>query len=146
MSAAPFDASLVIARLREQVQALQAVEGAAEYAAITSLRDLRPPCAYVLLARERGDGEPPKGGRQRALVTFGVVLAVRNYRDQRGAESMDELAPLLGQVRAALMGWTPAVTGGRPVQWLQGDVLDYDNSTLLWSDVYQPQHFIGGAP
>lgn len=147
MSAAPFAISQLIAHLREQVPDFQTVDGSAGYAAITSLRDFRPPCAYVLLARERGDGEVPKaGGRQRALVTFGVVIAVRNYRDLVGGESIEEISPLIGQARAALMGWTPPAQGGRPCQWLQGDVLDFDDSTLLWSDVFQTQHFIGGAP
>lgn len=147
MNSGPFSIGLVIERLRAQVPTLQSVEGTAQYAAITNLREFRPDSAFVLLARERGDGEPPKaGGRQRAQVTFGVVLAVRNYRDQVGGEALDEVSPLIAQVRAALMGWTPLVDGGRPCQWLQGDVLDYDDSTLLWSDVFQTQHFIGGAP
>ena len=79
-------------------------------------------------------------------ATVGVVLAVSNYRDTRGAETVEELTPLLGKVRAALMGWTPDIIGGRPFQFLQGDVLDYDASTLLWTDVYQTQHFIGVTP
>lgn len=146
MSAAPFDVELVIQRLRDLVPELHLVEGAGAYAAIRSLADFRTPSAYVLLARERGDGEPPKNGRQRVLATFGVVLAVRNYRGQVGHDAMIEASPLVGRVRDALIGWQPAATGSRPCQWLQGDVLDYDASTLLWSDVFQTQHFIGGAP
>lgn len=143
---APFDINLVIDRLRAEVTELQSVEGVAEYGAVTSLRDFRTPCAFALLVRERGDGEAPKAGRQRAMATIGVVLAVSNYRDTRGAETVEELTPLLGKVRAALMGWTPDIIGGRPFQFLQGDVLDYDASTLLWTDVYQTQHFIGVTP
>lgn len=146
---APFDIDQVIARITEKVTAFQTVEGAAEYASITSLKDFRAPCAFALLAQERGDTEQMPGarpsGRQRAIVTFGIVIAVRNYRDKRGAESMDELSPLVGSCRNALMGWTPAVSGARPCRWLQGDVLEYDSNTLLWSDVYQTQHFIGGG-
>lgn len=146
MTAAPFDADLVIQRLKAAVPTLQTVEGAAEYAAIRTLSDFRTPCAYVLLVRERGDGEPPKAGRQRAMTTFGVVVAVQNYRDQVGGETMDEVIPLVGRIRSALIGWVPEIQGGRPCQWMQGDVLDYDNTTLLWSDVFQTQHFIGGVP
>lgn len=143
MSAALFDINLVRQRLTDLVTDLQTIEGAAEYAQITELRQFRPPCAYVLPVRERGDGEPAKGGRQRALVQFGVVAAVRNYRDTRGAETLDELGPLIGKIRDALIGWTPAVAGARPCQWLQGDVLDFDDSTLLYSNVFQTQMFIG---
>lgn len=146
MSAAPFDVDQVIGRLRAQVPELQLVEGAGAYAAIRSLGDFRPPSAFVLLVNERSDGEVPKGGRQRALATFGVVLAVRNYRDQIGAAAMNDVSPLVGRIRDLIIGWQPEIQGGRPCQWLQGDVLDYDASTLLWCDVFKTQHFIGGAP
>lgn len=146
MSSAPFACSTVIARLKDLVPDFQVVEGAAEYSAIKAFSEFRPDSAFVLLARERGDGEPPKGGRQRAVVTFGVVIAVQNYRDVTGGEAIGDISPLIGQARAALMGWTPDLPGGRPCQWLQGDVLDYDNSTLLWADVFQTQHFIGVSP
>ncbi|MCY1503918.1 hypothetical protein D9M68_380670 [compost metagenome] len=146
MNSAPFPVSTVIAHLVAQVTAFQQVQGAAEYSAIRSLTEFRPDSAFVLLARERGDGEPPKAGRQRAIATFGVVIAVQNYRDLTGGESIQDISPLIGQARAALMGWTPPVDGGRPCRWIQGDVLDFDNSTLLWADVFETQHFIGGAP
>lgn len=146
MTSGPFNIQRVIERLRAQVPDFQSVEGAAQYAAITSLGEFRQGSAYVLLARERSDGEQPKAGRQRVLVTFGVVIAVRNYRDQVGGESIEAISPLIAQTRAALMGWIPPVSGGRACQWLQGDVLDFDDSTLLWSDVFQTQHFIGGTP
>ena len=50
---------------------------------------------------------------------------------------------LFRSVRDALMGWLPPVEGARPIRWLQGDVLDYDASVLLWAEVYQTQQFIG---
>lgn len=145
MSSQPFDLQPVIERLTAAVPELQTVEGAAQYAAITGLKDFRPPCAYVLLIRERADQEQPKAGRQRALVTFGVVVVARNYRDQRGAEMKQTLDPLLSAVRNSLIGWTPDGAGARPVKWLQGDVLDYDANTLLWSDVFETQHFMGAG-
>lgn len=144
MSALPFDINQVITRIKEQVTELQSVEGAAEYSAITSLKDFRAPCAYVLLAQEKSDGEPrTPNALQRANVTFGVVIVVKNYRDQRkGAEANDTLRPLVGAVREAVKGWQPELPGARPCVWLQGDVADYDNTNLLWIDVYQTQHFI----
>ncbi len=144
-SSAPFSMALIIERLVAQVPDLRSVEGSSAYAAITSLREFQADSAYVLLARERGDGEAPKAGRQRAMSTFGVVLAVKNYRSGTG-EAIDDISPLIAQTRAALMGWTPDANGARPCQWLDGAVLDFDQDTLLWSDVYQTQHFIGGTP
>lgn len=142
----PFDIQMVIDRLRS-VEQLQSVQGASEYAAVTSIKDFRTPCAYVVLLDERADDAPTKpGGRQRAIVSFGVMVAARNYGDQRGEKTTAEMRPLLGAIRARLMGWTPEVPGARPVQWSRGAVLDYDHSTLLWTEVYTTQHFIGGAP
>lgn len=146
MSSAPFPIAPVIARLQDLVPSFQLVQGAAEYSRIKSFSEFRPDSAYVLLARERGDAEGPKTGRQRAVVTFGVVIAVQSYRDITGGESLEEISPLIGQARDAIMGWTPPVNGGRPCWWLQGDVLDYDENTLLWADVFQTQHFIGATP
>ena len=151
MSAAPFDIDLVIERVRISVPELRQVRGAADYAQLKTLRDLAPPEAFVLLARERG--KPGTHGSQAAAVSFGVVIAVRNQRGQRGKPAMDDAVPLIGAVRSALIGWTPTlhtgsepgrpIRGGRPCQWLQGDTLDYDANTLLWSDVFTTQHFIG---
>lgn len=146
MSSAPFPASAVIARLQDSCPGFQMIEGAAEYAAITSLAGFRPDSAFVLLARESSAGDKLRGGRQAIQVTFGVVIAVSNYRDKLGGEAMGDISPLIGQSRAALMGWIPPVNGGRGCEFIQGDVLDFDNSMLLWSDVYQTQHFIGVTP
>ena len=41
--------------------------------------------------------------------------------------------------------WHPSLSGDIAVQ-INRAVLDYDHSTLLWTEVYTTQHFIGGAP
>lgn len=148
MSSEPFDIDLVIARLKSQVPTLRNVRGAADYASIKQFSDFVPPEAFVLLARERGV-EAPGNSRQPARVLFGVIVVARNYREQRGKPALDAATPLVGQVRDALIGWIPQdgngvpVRGGRGCQWSQGDVMDYDQATLLWSDVFSTQHFIG---
>ena len=120
---------------------------AAQYSSIKELKDFRPRTAYVLLAQERWDGEQAKAGRQRMIVNFGVVTAVQNYRDARkGAETAEEIDPLIGTIRDALIGWVPeGLSGDREWGLIEGGVLDYDQNTLLWIDVYQTQHFIGGG-
>jgi len=155
MSAAPFNVQPIIDRLQTQVSALRQVSGAADFAAVTSLADFPAPCAYVLLACEQMD-EPPKTGhaergrqmaqQQRAIVSFGVVVVARNYRAGRGAQVADELRTVLGQVRAAVMGYVPDCAGARPCRLQRGDLTRYDASTALWTDVYQTQHFIGVTP
>jgi hypothetical protein len=143
VSSTPFPIAQVIERIKAQVPDLQKVEGAAEYAAITDLKDFRPPCAFAILVRERADAAQVAAGRQRALVNFGVVIVVKNYRDIRGQQTGEAAGPLIGLVRDALIGWMPDIQGARPCKWLQGDVLDYDKSTLLWSEVFETQMFIG---
>lgn len=144
MSAEPFDTGLAIAQVKAMATGLRLVGGAADYAAVKNLRDFAPPCAYVLLATEKLElSAGNTTGHQRATVSFGVVIAVRNYRAaDRGQQASDDLRSVLGQVRSALMGWTPAVPGGRPTQLVRGDLMDYDQATLLWTDQYQTQHFI----
>lgn len=149
----PFDTDLVIERLAQIThddgrKALQQVRGAADYAAIQAISDFRPPEAFVVLARETGMPMPGQS-RQAAIAAFGVVLAVRNYSYKRGKPAMDALRPLLGLVRQQLVGWIPAnaagvaLPGARGCTWQSGDVVDYDKGTLLWSEVYTTQHFIG---
>lgn len=154
MSAQPFDVQAVIDRLKTSVTTLRKVAGAADYATLRSLGDFNPPAAYVLLAREKAEPSAPGNGlpgsqspvRQRVVVTFGVVLAVRNYREQQGMQVQDALRDTLAAVRSALLGWVPNTTGARACQLLQGDLTQYDAATLLWTDVWQTQHIIGSEP
>ena len=147
---APLDTTVIEQRLRDVVPDLHQVKGAAEFAAVTSLGSYRVPSAYVVLAREEGMEEPTgqparrPSGKQQAKVTFGVITAVRNYRDNTGAQAAKDASPLIGQIRKALMGWQPDDQSMRPIGWLQGDVLDYDANILLWIDVFTTTHFIGG--
>lgn len=145
MNSKPFDIGQIKDRLKAEVTGLREVGGAADYRSVRELGDFYPPCAYVVLTSEQGDAKSESRGRQRALVTFGVVLAVRNYRDVQGDEALDDLSPLLGQVRDALIGFKPAEQGSREIAWKAGDVIDYDDNTLLWGEVYQTQHFIGSG-
>jgi len=113
MQAAPFDVQSIIARLVATVPVLRKVAGAADFATVTKLADFVPPCAYVLLAREKAEANKPGNVspgaqvrvRQRAIVTFGVVIAVRNYRQQLGAQSADTLQSIVGAVRQSLIGY-----------------------------------------
>ena len=148
MSSAPFDHNLVIARLKDKVPELQEVGGAADLAVMQKLRDFRTPSAYVILAVEtpipRQSGAPGAVTRQMVPVNFGVVVAVRNYRDNKGQAAADDLRPVLGRVREALIGWVPPdLAGARDCQLVQGKVIDYDTDTLVWTDIYQTQHSIG---
>lgn len=141
MNFEPFDTDLVVARIKAEAAGLRLVGGAADYATVRSLRDLNPPAAYVLLADEAGTA----AGAARvapALARFGVAIAIRKYRAGAGEQLTGEARTLIGQVRAALIGWQPATPGAGPCQWLAGAVMDYDDSTLLWVETYQCTHVL----
>lgn len=143
MSFAPFDTSLIAAHLAQSVPALQFVGGAADYAAVKELRGFRTPSAYVIFAEESNTGKVPASigvCAQESLVEFGVVLALRHYKEARGEQMQDAARALIGQSRAALIGHKPAHPGVRVVGWQSGKVLDYDAGVLLFADVYQLHH------
>ena len=151
MSAAPFDVRPFVARLSDGVPALRSVGLRADLAAVRSLKDFPAPCAYVLLAQERGTANPPGVAppgrqvkvRQIAEASFGVLLAFRNYREQQGGQLADECSVLIEAVRQQLIGFVPALPAARPIQWVSGELIDYDASVGLWREVYQTQHSIG---
>jgi len=155
ISAAPFDTGLVITWLRKTLPGgLRKVGGAADYASVRNLGDYPAPCAYVLLAAERGQRlddlcGPP--GAQLALaqmmdVTFAVVMAFRNYRQLTGDDLRNELRDQVGAVRARLLGWTPTLCGAVPCQLERGDLGSYDAAVATWIDVWRTQHLIKAAP
>ncbi|MGA7437655.1 MAG: hypothetical protein WBW32_05950 [Luteibacter sp.] len=162
MSFGPFDVRLVTERLRvlelgdpsaagNPDAQLRKVGVAADYAAVKSLRDFPAPCVYVLLAREQFEPRAPTFGQrgqqvpgvQSGVVQIGVVLAARNYREEGGAQLTDEFQALLGSLRSRLMGWVPDCPGAKPLQLVQGDLLQYDNATALWCDVWMTKTNIG---
>jgi hypothetical protein len=143
----PFDTALVIARLQTQAAQLQQVGGAADYAAVQSLTSFRTPSAFVVLAGEQDispDVDAPQrrpSAAQQVETTFGVVVAVQNFRDASGEAAADDASPVITAVREAIAGWTPDQKRYRPIRWRMGDVLDYDANTLLWMDVFTINHF-----
>ncbi len=151
MSFAPFDIDLVVAQLQQVVRAgtLKSVGKTADFATIKKLADFPAPCAYVVIAREKAKPNASTTGAQQdvssqhVIATFGVIIAVRDYRAiERGGQVTDQLNSVLGAVRGALIGWVPKLLGARPVQFVEGNTNDYDQATVLWSEVYSIQHTI----
>ena len=143
MSSGPFDINLVVARLQElDPQPFSQIGTIVEYSKVTDLSGFAMPGAYVLMGTERGI--QGKGARaQNADAVIGIAISVRNYG--MGAEGLThEVNPLIGQVRDHLIGWRPTPASATGMQWLRGDVLDFDGGMLLWMDTFQVQHVIGG--
>lgn len=147
----PLNLQPVTNRLKDVLGAnIKDIGSAADYASIKELRGFVTPSAYVVLADEQPlptqlDRPGRKRKRQKVVATFGVILAVRNYRTQNGEAALAEASPLIGQVRNALIGWTHDPVQMAELKWERGGVLDYDASTLLWLDVYNTIHSIGGG-
>ncbi len=142
MSFAPFDTDMVVARVARQVPELQLVGGAADYAAVKELRSFRTPSAYVIFAEERNTGKVPTSVNvcaQESVVEFGVVLALRHWRETRGEQMQDDMRAIVGQVRAARIGHKPRKDIGA-IGWQSGKVLYYDAGVLLFADVYELRH------
>lgn len=140
MNFEPFDTGLIVQRVREQVSALHLVGGAADYAAVKELAAFRTPSCYVIFAEERNTGKVPPAPCttiQESVAQFGVVLALRHYKELRGEQMHQEARALIGAVRTALIGWRPPAPGARSVSWLSGKVLDYDAGVLLYADLYE---------
>jgi len=123
----------ILDRLNTHVTALRQTGGAADLAAARD--DLRiAPAAYVIPLRETpGRNELGEAIWQRVTVRLGLVLAVRNVRDARGEAAAEDLEALRQSVRAALLGWAPAM-GHDPLEYGGGRLLALTNAILWWQD------------
>lgn len=114
MSVGPFPVAAVIARLRDQVDALKHVDGAAGLAAAEKQQPPATPAAYVI-ANERAapvKGYTGGGLAQEVEATIVVLLYVRHQGSvASGAKAQAELDVLRGLVRDALINWKPMPTG-----------------------------------
>ncbi len=93
------------ARLRSETDL--DVRGAFDRAA--AQKELRRDSAFVLLLEDDSRPSEVVGHvRQVADVIVGVLLGVRNRRDDRGESGLTEIEAAREQVFRALLGWTPA--------------------------------------
>ena len=137
-------ANQFINRLSAQTQLK--VKGAAELDAAQA--DHKEDTAYIILLSESAERDTTAGDmdggrmtRQLATVRIGVVLAIRNRRDRRGAGAMTELEAARESVRSALLGWQPGGIGGATI-FVSGEVAAFADRTIWWQDVYEARHLI----
>ncbi len=107
------------------------------------------PAAYVLMGSDRigARADTSMRIRQRSTAIFGVVVALRDYRaSKRSADKLDELAARIGEIRAALVGWTHPDGEGRPtVLQGTGGAMGFKHSTLWWRDNFATEYTIRNA-
>ncbi|HEU0282327.1 MAG TPA: hypothetical protein VFQ99_00965, partial [Gallionella sp.] len=108
------------------------VLGAADFAAARD--DLKmPPTAYVLPLSDRAAPNALVGLRvhQQVIERFGVVLAVENLRDVRGAAVNAALETLRRATIDSLLGFQPAADYD-PIQYGGGRLLMLDVAVIWW--------------
>lgn len=139
-----FNAELIQEHLRDPQFSFAKVEGASEYSAVEQIRSFRHNTLFVVVSKERNKNPEKNPGAKQAIavVQFGIISVGRNYRDSTGAAALSDIGPVIGRVRKAIMGWTPknCLT---PCHWLEGSVLDYDRTNLLWLDVFETSYTVG---
>ena len=125
-------------RLADLPAAFKLVEGAAAFEQAAATKPKAMPAAYVIPLREVAGASPLYSRtRQKVAVTVGVVLAVANAADAKGAAAQADLTALRNQVLNALLGWSPA--GAEALEFAEGGLLAFKDGVLWWQDAYRTQ-------
>lgn len=137
MNLGPIDIAAFIARLKTEASTLRNVAGAAEATAAQKASTASLPAAYVYLERESAPAKVAASGAhlQRITARVAVLIAVRNYRDPRGGDAMQDLQSRIADVRAALIGWKPdqALT---TVDFRDGRLVSFDDAIVWWQESF----------
>jgi len=136
-------------RIQAQLPQLRLVSGTAGFAALEEAPPREKlPAAYVI---PLDDSAAPSGmatqvTRQRLERRISVLLMASSARDPRGEAAAEALEPLVAALRAALVGWTPALgtqpsTGARlvsiePLNLVRGGLLSMADGVMVWEDTY----------
>ncbi|MCL2829989.1 MAG: hypothetical protein FWD77_04525 [Betaproteobacteria bacterium] len=136
-------APLIIARLRAQAQLLKGIGGAAEFSLASETRPAALPSVYVVpLAETPRANELAPVVMQRVEVSVGLVIAVSNVADKRGAAALGDLGYIRAAVHEALYAWAPE--GFEPLERGPGNLLGLRNGVLWWQDIFNSAHYLKG--
>lgn len=99
---------LIISALRKRCKTLDGrVAGAAQWAGLTEDENPALPAAYVVPLREdAGPNESQVSYYQTITNTFGVILLVPNFADERGQDASRWIELLKPEVFKAILSWT----------------------------------------
>jgi hypothetical protein len=128
---------LVIARLKAQVPALKRVGMAIDLAAAKADISVAFPRAYVMTLGENGGTSRYLSGAvaQKRSVRIGVVLMVKNVRDNVGTATASDMDALRQVTDSALFGWG-ADDAHSPLIFARGSLLGLAEGELWWQDEY----------
>ena len=98
---------------------------------------------YVIPLSETSAGAASiDADRQVSTMRVGVILAIRNSRDARGADAASEIEGARDTVLDALVGWTPP-DGWGPAQYAAGRLLRFEGRVLWWQDEFEAEFLRG---
>lgn len=81
---------------------------------------------------------------QRVAVRAGVAISVKHLGSKRGGGALDQLLAVHKAVAGALQNWRP--DGFEPVEYEQGNLLDFSGGTLLWLDQWRTAYQLQNGP
>jgi hypothetical protein len=131
-----------ITRLQANCPTLQnRVYGSVELA-LAQTTSMITPCAFVMCMSESAEENSlmGQGFMQQITAKIGVISLIKNAKDARGQAAHIDLEVTRSAIRAALCNWIPT-NAVMPTQFLEGQLLGYDNLTLRWNDVFTSQYY-----
>ena len=137
MSVEFFSLDLVVARLKSETSILKKnIEGSVSLQATLQRGTIKNHSAFIIPG---ADSAQPNGMAgivdQQVRTTFGVLIAVRNVADARGAAGNTALKPIRDEIGEALLNWD-AIGNGNPITYGGGRLQSFANKVLWWQDNY----------
>lgn len=136
-------ASVVGARLRDQVAGLAAVQGVADLAAaLKSAPQIHGrPLAYVAhLGMQGGPARAVAGAYVQDLDTrIGVYVFFPSVSDPTGGRGQDEVGQVLAAILAALCGWVPEPNCPGPLRLWRQQMADLRPGLIAYEIIFAVQ-------
>jgi hypothetical protein len=128
----------IVAKLEAEKAALglKWVAGAAGFQQAAEYNPTAVPAAFVVLLDE-APGERQFSGNdiQKIDVQAGVIFAVSNASDPKGAAAQTDLKAIRDNVKESLLGWVP-VTDYRPLERGRSTLMGFKDGYMWWQDIY----------
>jgi hypothetical protein len=101
---------------------------------------MRMPCAFVVPMSEKAEPNTLINGySQRVTAQVGVVICVKNIKNDKGMDAQFELEAVRNEVKAALCGFEDV--GFAPIDFVAGQLAAYDAMHLRWNDIFTTQFY-----
>lgn len=93
------------------------------------------PVAYVVPIADNPAPPRAEGGPQAAVITFGVLMMVRQASDPNGMGGLEKIKQLQASLQAGLLGWD-GLPGFTPIWSAGGRVLEFQPAALWWLEEF----------